>query len=27
VPLTDEDAAAAPVKAGDAPAASEVVKH
>jgi ATP-dependent Lon protease len=27
VPLTDEDAAAAPVKAGDAPATSEVVKH
>jgi ATP-dependent Lon protease len=27
VPLTEEDAAAAPVKAGDAPAASEVVKH
>ena len=27
VPLTEEDAAAAPVKAGDAPAATEVVKH
>ncbi len=27
VPLTDADAAAAPVKAGDAPATSEVVKH
>ena len=27
VPLTDDDAAAAPVKAGDAPATSEVVKH
>ena len=27
VPLTDEEAAAAPVKSGDAPAASEVVKH
>jgi len=27
VPLTDEDAAAAPVKSGDAPATSEVVKH
>jgi ATP-dependent Lon protease len=27
VPLSDEDAAATPVKAGDAPAANEVVKH
>ncbi|MGB2817393.1 MAG: endopeptidase La [Burkholderiaceae bacterium] len=27
VPLTDEEAAATPVKAGDAPAATEVVKH
>jgi ATP-dependent Lon protease len=27
VPLTDEEAAAAPVKPADAPAASEVVKH
>ncbi len=27
VPLTDDDAAATPVKSGDAPATSEVVKH
>jgi ATP-dependent Lon protease len=27
VPLSDEDAASTPVKAGDAPAANEVVKH
>ncbi|MGZ8273382.1 MAG: S16 family serine protease, partial [Burkholderiaceae bacterium] len=27
VPLTDEEAAAGPVKSGDAPATTEVVKH
>jgi ATP-dependent Lon protease len=27
VPLTDDDASAGPVKSGDAPASTEVVKH